>query len=332
MSKQFIYKQVLKEYEKNRDEAKRLLESRKRKIYKNIPRIEEIDFELTKTGINISKAVLHAKNNGEKQVLLNELKNKNENLIKEKENLMLENGYKIDYFNSVYKCEFCKDTGYIKNKKCRCFNQKLINKAYDMSNLKDILIYENFDTFDFRYYSDIKDEKEGVSPLENIKKIWTVCLNFVKNFDSKFENLVFYGSSGLGKTFLCNCIAKELLDAGKTVIYVTAFQLFKMIENERFNKTEEEESNEFLDMLNTVDLLIIDDLGTEFSTVLSSSELFNFINTRMLEKKATIISTNLSPQNMINQYSDRIISRIYGQYKILSFFGDDIRILKRTKG
>lgn len=330
MSKSSMYKEIFREYERDRNRSDGVLHNRRTEIYKKCGRIEEIDVLLAEIGISVTKAIMAKKDDTEK--LINELQKKSVQLLEEKDVLLVENGYPKDYLFSVHKCEHCKDTGYINNKKCKCFNQRLINYAYDMSKLSDVTNYENFDMFDFRYYSDKVDDKEKQSPKQKMQKIYSMCLKFVNSFDDEFSNLLFYGSSGLGKTFLCHSIAKELLDRGKTVIYVTAFGLFKMIEQSRFDKDEfAEPDNDFLDMVLTADLLIIDDLGTEFSTILSTSELFNILNSRLIERKHTVLSTNLSPSDLINQYSDRIVSRIYGEYKVLHFFGEDIRILKNRK-
>jgi len=322
-----IYRQILREYEKDRDAAERVSQQRKNEIYQKIPRICDIDKEISEIGIKISRAILNK--NVNKSELIEQLKTKSENLINEKEELLKNNGFKRDYLQAVFKCELCQDTGYIENKQCKCFKQKLINKAYDMYNLKDVLEQENFDSFNINYYSEDNYKDEDVSPRKNMEVNLSICLDFVNNFGKEFKNLLLYGNSGLGKTFLCNCIARELLNDGKIVIYVTAFQLFNMIEKNRFAKEENYAVNEILEMLEYVDLLIIDDLGTEFSTIVSNSELFNFINSRLIGKKPTIISTNLSPNELMNQYTYRTVSRFLGNYKILEFFGDDIRILKR---
>ncbi len=321
------YKEILREYEKDREAAHFKLTQRLSEIYQKIPRIEQIDKELSNIGIKLSKAVLSR--GSDALVVVEDIRRNTDNLLNEKEKLLFQNGFTKDYLTSVYRCELCQDNGFIESKPCKCFKQKFINKSYAMSNLSDILKQENFDYFDIRFYSEEVDPQNGASPRANIKKILSVCMDFANNFDKQYSNLLLYGKSGLGKTFLCNCIAKELLDKGKTVLYVTAFQLFKMIEHERFNKEELEEPSQLLEIILTVDLLIIDDLGTEFATILSTSELFNFINNRLLEKKNTIISTNLSPSDFISQYSDRIVSRIQGNYKMLKFFGDDIRIKKK---
>jgi len=325
-----IYKQILREYEKDRDIAKRVAQRRKNEIYQKIPRICDIDKEIAEIGIKISKAVLNK--NVNKDELIKQLKTKSENLINEKEELLKDNGFKRDYLQAVFKCELCQDTGYIENKQCKCFKQKLINEAYNMYNLKDVLEQENFDSFNINYYSKDDYKDEGVSPRKNMEVNLSICLEFVNDFGKEFKNLLLYGDSGLGKTFLCNCIARELLNDGKIVIYVTAFQLFKMIEKDRFSREENYYANEIIEMIEYVDLLIIDDLGTELSTIISSSELFNFINSRLISKKPTIISTNLSPNELMNQYSYRTVSRFLGNYTILEFFGDDIRKLKKENG
>ncbi|WP_058486518.1 ATP-binding protein [Defluviitalea phaphyphila] len=322
------YKKILREYELKRDAANRALKARQEEVYKKIPRIAQIDELLAKTGVEISKMIL--KDPLKANELIKSLEQKNMDLLIEKAELLYVNGYDKNYLDPIYSCPRCKDTGYIDNSPCSCLKQALINVAYDQSNLKDILSVENFDNFNFDYYSDKVDPKFNISPKENIKQIYSHCIRFVKEFDKKFSNIIFYGDPGLGKTFLCNCIAKDLLDQGKTVLYLTAFQLFKLFEQERFRKEEEtEDSKAYLDAIFTVDLLIIDDLGTEFSTSLTGAELFNCLNSRLLDKKHTIISTNLSPNDWQNQYSERIVSRIFGNYKAFRLIGEDIRIIKK---
>ncbi len=244
---------------------------------------------------------------------------------------MIENGFSKTYFDEIFECIKCKDTGFINNEKCDCFKQKLINKAYSMSNIAEIIKSENFSKFSLEYYSKETDLKNDMSAYDNMKLILRICTLFLEEFDEKFKNLVFYGESGLGKTFLCRCIAKELLDRGKTVLYVTAFDLFSLFEKEKFNKNIEDVNTEILSLTKNADLLIIDDLGTEFITALSASELFDIINSRLLNKKSTIISTNLSPDKLLVHYSGRIVSRLYGEYSMIKFFGDDIRIMKKLK-
>lgn len=323
------YKEILRQYDRIRMESQRLLDQKQQKIYKLLPRIKQIDEKLGQTGIAITKAIIANPSQAEQLIL--DLEKQNTELVHEKLQLLEANGYGKDYLSLSYICENCKDTGYVDNKMCKCMQQKLIEKAYIQSNLKDVLLNENFDNFDIRFYSETVDAKEGISPKENIMKIMKTCMQFTRDFEVDYKNLILYGNSGLGKTFLCNCMAKELLDIGKTVLYVTAFQLFKLIEEERFNKNSDEEIHEYLDTVLTVDLLLIDDLGTEFCTVITSSELYNIINIRLLNRKSTVISTNLAPSNWVDIYSDRVVSRIQGNYTALKFFGEDIRIKKKYK-
>lgn len=322
------YKKILREYEIKRDAVNKKLKAKQDEIYSKIPRISEIDKILSSTGIEVSKLILQSPKKAEE--LIKSLEQKNLDLVIEKAELLYINGYSKNYLEPSYNCYDCKDTGYINNSPCHCLKQALINMAYDQSNLKDILSVENFDNFNFDYYSDEIHPHTNISPRQNIKQIYSHCIRFVNEFDDNFNNIIFYGDPGLGKTFLCNCIAKDLLDKGKTVLYLTAFQLFRLFEKERFRKEEEtEDSKAYLDAIFTVDLLIIDDLGTEFSTALTGAELFNCLNARLLDRNPTIISTNLSPNDWQSQYSERIISRVFGNYKALKLIGKDIRIVKK---
>lgn len=326
-----VFKECIREYEKSRERTAELLKKRKDEVYEIVPRISEIDEELSHTGFTLTKLVLTDQEN--RNEYIKELSKKNASLLKERAKLLNGAGYKRTYLDSIYECRICKDTGFFDGKRCACLNQKLIDKHYGLSNLRDRLKIENFEYFDIRYYSDETDTKAGISPRANIERIYQVCMDFVSNFNDVYSNLLFYGDTGLGKTFLCNCIAKDLLDSGKTVLYVTAPKLFKFFEDYRFNKDELDDPDEYADMVYKADLLIIDDLGAEFSTVISASELFNIVNARILEKKHTVISTNLNPiTDFENSYSQRIVSRFVGYYAMLKFFGKDIRLSKKYSG
>lgn len=325
-----IYKEILREYEELRDNSKRVFEKKKEICYNKCPRIREIDEELNMTAIKISKSIISV-NKEDKKEYIDKIKVITNNLKKEKNDLMKENGFYPSYFDEIYNCQKCKDTGFINNEKCECFKQKLINRAYNMSNISEIIKSENFSSFSLDYYSKNIDKQNNMSPYENMKLILRKCSIFIEEFGEKFKNMVFFGDPGLGKTFLCRCIAKELLDRGNIILYVSAFQLFNMFEKYRFSKDKESVGNEILKLTKEADLLILDDLGTEFITNISTTELFNIINTRILNKKSTIISTNLETDEIINLYSGRILSRLYGEYDMLKFFGDDIRIKKNLK-
>jgi DNA replication protein DnaC len=319
-----IYKDILRDYDRLRQDAGRLLNKRKEEVYEAIPRIRQIDEELTKTGILITKYALSGNTDA-----IAEIKAKNLQLTAEKRALFENSSFPMDYLTNIYQCPKCNDTGFVENKKCSCFSQKLIEKFYLISNLHEVLERENFDTFDFSFYSDEKDPHEGLSPRSKMQVIYQKSMEFATDFENKFANLLFYGNVGLGKTFLCNCIAKDVLNKGKTVLYATAGHLFKTIEDARFNRDEMEEPDEQVNFFYTVDLLIIDDLGTEFDTLATQTALFNIINSRILEKRHTIISTNLSVEELEAKYTERLISRIQGSYAFCKFFGDDIRMIKK---
>lgn len=330
ISKKQQYKQLIKMYDKKRLESTKEQAKREEQIHAKIPRIAQIDLEMSSIGIKLAKAAFNSK--ADTPELIARFQEENQNLIKQKQDLLVSNDYPADYLDMQYECDKCNDTGYIGTEHCTCLNQSLINVAYEQSNLKHILDYENFDTFDFNYYSEEVDKRFGRSPRKNMENLYQISVHFAHDFDKTFKNILFYGNTGLGKTFLCNCIAKDLLDQGKTVLYLPAVQLFQLFETARFHREDMEEfSKEMLNTLLTVELLIIDDLGTEFITSFTGPELFNAINTRVLNQKPTIISTNLSLEEIKQQYSDRIVSRILGSYEVLPVFGEDIRLIKKYR-
>jgi len=327
MSYKTVFRDVMRAYEADRDRNAALLRERKEEVYTKIPRLREIDIEIAEAGIKAARQILDGNDT------IKELHKHSTKLLKEKKNLVAKNGIAEGYLTDIYNCYYCHDTGYIINsERCRCLKQRMINKYYDLSSIKGLLEVENFDSFDLRYFSENIIASEGRSPYQNIQRIYRIAMDFIERFGDEFQNLLFYGDTGLGKTFMCNCVAKELLDRGHTVLYVTAPRIFKLVEDYRFNRNEMEDPDYAIDAVTDVDLLVLDDLGAEFSTVVTNAALFDIINQRLLAKKPTLISTNLSLVEFEAQYSARIFSRFLGNYQMSKFIGDDIRAKKKYGG
>lgn len=320
-----VLNEILSEFEKKRDRAVYEQKLRQNEVYFKVPEIKKLDEEISKTGFLISKAILRNPKSYEENV--ERIKERMEKLKMKKAVLLTENNIPLEYLDVNYECNRCKDTGYLKNgEKCSCFKQALIRKAYNMSNIENTLKKENFRTFDINIFPNKPFESEKLTPRENMMNILSISEGFVSNFnENNGENLLFYGSTGLGKTFLCNCIAKALLDKNKIVVYQTAFTILEIIENHRFNKNGKKFDYEDYNYLFEADLLIIDDLGTEVSNTFTNAEIFNIVNTRLISGKKTIISTNLTPKEISEIYTDRIFSRILEKFIPLKFYGPDLR-------
>lgn len=320
MLQSFAY-EILKDYERKRNEARKSKEDRLQEVYEKVPRIREIDEILQKTGITISRALMQGVDNPKKTI--DDLKRELDQLKQERAVLLTENNIPLQYLDDNFSCASCNDTGFLPDgQKCGCFKQQLITKAYDMSNLSNVLEKENFQSFNLDIFSDEPFEDQSLTPKQNIMNILNICEGFVFNFDINEDNLLFCGETGTGKTFLANCIAKSLLDKEKIVIYQTAFKLLEILEEIRFRDSDNKEK---YNLLFETDLLIIDDLGTEMTNTFTNSELFNIINSRLLSNKKTIISTNLSPMEIMDRYDDRIFSRLFSKFTVLHFFGKDLR-------
>lgn len=326
-------KNLLKDYEQKRMNAILDLDKRKVALYSSNKKLEEIENELNSFALNTAKAILSASN---ETTSIDNLKEKMDNLKKEKENILNSLNICDDFFKPNFECALCEDTGYIRDgynfNLCSCIKQKLFDIEYNKSNISN-LKNDAFSNFNINLYSDKINEdlySSNISPKDNIKNIKDIALNFIDNFeDASEKNLLFLGSTGLGKTFLSNCIANELLKKGKTVLYQTAPIMLDTIIDYRFNKNN---SSFIYENILDVDLLIIDDLGTECMNSMKFSELFNVINTRLLNQNnhitKTIISTNLNLKELSEKYDERIFSRFVGYYNICRFFGEDIRFKK----
>ena len=324
-------KNLLQEYEQKRFLAQRKNEEEKNNLFSLHKDLEKIENELKIYSLKKINLIL-SEYSEEK---INDIDDKINNLKIEKENLLKSISLKKEDLLPKYECKFCNDTGYVKKNNntymCHCLKQRIFDLEYNKSNIGNIK-KENFNAFNIDLYSDKVDEKLNISPRENIKIIRSIADNFINNFNNPDEkNLLFTGNTGLGKTFLCNCIAYEILKNGKTVLYQTAPIMIDSIIDYRFNKNES--SINIIDNLLNVDLLIIDDLGTEALNAMKLTELFTIINARILNQNnkitKTIISTNLNLNNIFSIYNERIGSRIVGYYNICRFIGDDIRFKKK---
>lgn len=310
---------ILKMYENIREKEAAALKERKKQIRETYPQILEMEKEIGKLCVEVSINTLKNMENRDKY--LTELKEKIIDLKMSKCELLVQHGYPQDYLELHYICNKCKDTGFIGNDKCTCYRQKMVQIYYKNIDFKDQLQRNNFNNFSLELYSSEKSPNKPDSPRKNMEKIKNSALNFIDKFSSTSENLFFYGSAGTGKTFLSHCIAKDLLDNGNLVVYRTAQDLIQNLRQIRFTGDKSLES-----LIFNCDLLIIDDLGTEETTDLSSTELFNLLNKKLLKRKKMIISTNLGLNDLLKNYSDRITSRLLGNFSVFQFYGEDIRI------
>jgi len=318
-------KKLLTEYEQTQLQNIKELDARKKEIYSKNPRLEEIEKELNLISISIAKSALLKTNTSDNA------QQKIEKLKSERENLLKQMGKDISFLNVQYNCKFCKDTGYVihnsQTEMCKCLKQKLFDAEYNKANMGN-LNKDTFENFNINLFSNEVNKSKyesNISPRENMEDIKKSCLKFVENFDNPDgKNLLFSGSTGLGKTYLSNAIVSKLIEKGYTVLYQTAPVMLDTLISKMFKN-----DSSFSENLLNVDLLVIDDLGTETMNSMKFTELYKIINTRLLNQNGkitkTIISTNLDLQGLYNTYDERLVSRFIGHYDIYRFFGDDIR-------
>ena len=321
------YQAIMREYEQKQLRNHDILTQHYEKVYRELPNSNHwmILFILVRP---IWKTPL----NGDEKAV-SSLKEELAILRASKQELLRSSGFPADYLEPVYDCPDCKDTGYIGNQKCHRFKKAIIDLLYhQQSNLKEILKKENFSTFALDYYSTNSslNPKTGRSSRQVIGDALRICQNFVTTFGTDFQNLFLYGDVGVGKTFLSNCIAKELMDQEYSVLYFSASKFFSVLAKYAFDKHDVDAQNMF-ELIYNCDLLIIDDLGTEYTNNFIASQFFTCINERLLNRRSTLISTNLSLDSLADLYTQWYFSRITSNYIMLKLIGDDIRIKKKLR-
>lgn len=320
------YQAIMREYEQKQLRSHDTVTRHYQEVCKKLPSFESVDADIAALAMQCAKQML----NGDDAALAS-LKEELASLRQKKQDMLHSAGFPADYLEPVFECGDCRDTGYIGNRKCHCFKKAVVNLLYEQSNLRETLKQENFSNFNLDYYSgNFVDSKTGRSSRQVMQDILNICLSFVDTFETDFRNLFLYGDVGVGKTFLSNCIAKELMDREHSVLYFSASKFFSILAKNSFDKSDIDAKNMYEFIFNC-DLLIIDDLGTEYTNSFIASQFFTCVNERLLSRRSTIISTNLSLDTLADLYTERAFSRITSSYNMLKLIGDDIRIKKKLK-
>ena len=316
MLTQMQYDEIMRGYERKRDISRHNAQDALKKVREEVPGYRETEDKITGLAMECAARAIEGDADAVK-----DMRAGIDALTAELKRLLTGHGFAEDFLEEKHECSECSDTGYTPDgKKCRCLIQELRKVMYHQSNIEEVLERENFDTLTYDYYTD--DERE------KMKGIIDKCRSFAESFKGPYENILLYGNVGVGKTFLTNCMAKAVLDKGYGVIYFTSMRLFDTLSREMFHH-DEDDSWDWQKDIFTCDLLIIDDLGTESVSSFVASRLFDILNERDLRRKSTIISTNLSFEDIGKRYSERNFSRIFGNYTILHPDVGDIRIKKK---
>lgn len=315
-----IYKKIYDEYKKKYLIAQERADARAAEIHRMVPEIAEIDRVLSRTGLEIFSASLSGENYKDK---LAEIREKNEALQKKRSALLVKNGYPADYSDVKYECEKCGDTGFVGNSMCSCMREALVLAEIENSGFAELIREQSFENFDLNYY------KSNPNHYEIMHRNLDFLREYADTFDERSSrSILMMGGTGLGKTHLSSAVARRIIEQGKDVFYTGAIKLFSNFEDQRFKATYSSEVTESIERYFDCDLLIIDDLGTEMINQFSVSTLYNLLNDRLSRRRPTIVNTNLTKEEIQKKYTDRITSRMFGEFQLLFFMGTDIRAQK----
>ncbi|MBQ9736806.1 MAG: ATP-binding protein [Clostridia bacterium] len=310
-----------REMEEIRKKNKELQSIRRSEALLKEPQIADTEASLMKQGARLLGCVLNRSNDFET------IKKEIQRLQGEKAALLKKHNFPEDYLEDIYSCDKCRDTGFVEGRRCDCLKSLIVKHIGENSNLTEYMREQVFGEFDFSLFAN--QGRDSQNTLKVMQALCDKAVKFAEEFDITHENFLIMGNAGTGKTFITSCIGNRALERGKTVYYQTAYRLFEIFENVKFSKGDEE-SSELVKYVYDVDLLIIDDLGTEFTTQFTLTTLFDIINSRIISGKSTVVSTNLDFEQISDTYSQRIASRFIGNYQLMQTVGKDLRqIIKR---
>jgi hypothetical protein len=322
-----VYKAASDTLHERRLNAEKAAERRKEEVYKRFPRVKELEKQISVGGIKTARAVLAG---GDVKDAVSKLRDQNLAMQAEVKRILTDNGYPENYFEPDYFCKKCNDKGYFdingKTVRCSCMKSALVTCACAELNRYAPLSLSTFESFDLEYYDKSINPEVKTSPYEHMSKIFRHCQNYADNFSKNSESILMSGKTGLGKTHLSLAIANEVIKKGYGVVYASAPQIISKLEKEYFSS---DKDDSLFSMLVDCDLLIIDDLGTEFYSQFAVSQFYNLFNSRMLSNEPIIINTNLTITELREKYTDRFVSRICGNARQLDFLGRDIRIRRK---
>ena len=323
-----VLRRAAARYDEDKQRRAEQFRARQRACYAMDGRLEEIDRELSHT---MAKIIASGFRRGaDPRSAIEALKEENLGLQRERGERLSALGYPADYLEPRPSCAKCGDTGWVGSEMCSCLRGYYAREQNaELSHMLD-LAGQSFETFRFEYYSQTRAFDQNMSPYQRMEKNYDACRDYAYEFSPKSGNLLLSGDPGLGKTFLSASISRVVSDAGRSVVYDTASHIFARFEAQKFRRDDDtDEAGDDVSRYMKCDLLIIDDLGTEMTTSFVQSALYQIVNTRLMTNRKTIISTNLNPTELGQRYGAAILSRLEGEYRILPFFGDDIRKLKK---
>ena len=322
------YNRIMRVYDERRRRSDAELEQKRQELYRKHPAIEECDRIISESAVQEAQALLR-----KDRRLSADIRGRREQALRRKEELLCSLGLCRDYLEPQYVCKLCRDTGYINNEKCQCFRKMESELIYLDSGLPKLLKKENFESFDLNVFDDEKSIKELLPNLVITQRAYMeeIVLPKIQSFMSSFfrsceGNLLMTGPPGTGKTFLSNCIANEAINRCFGIIYESATEMFELFSRESFQREQDEGQSGRVREIFDCQLLIIDDLGTELTSSFINSRLFMLINHRLKNSRSTIISSNLSMNQMRDLYGERIVSRLMESYVLIPFYGDDLRL------
>lgn len=326
-----ILSAAFRQFQADKERRQAELERRSQEIGRRLPRVAEIDRELRSAAARIVLAAFESEEEPEKA--LQALERNNLSLQRERAELLVGAGYPYDYLDDEPVCKICQDSGYLSDgSPCRCLRaycareqNRRLSKLMDLEN-------QSFERFSLDWYSQQVSQVYGYSPRDNMRMVREVCEKYAGTFSRSSKNMLFTGAPGLGKTFLSACIARVVSERGFSVVYDTAAHILQQFEMRKFGREDpyEEDPDRDVNRYLNCDLLIMDDLGTEMELPFAKAVVYQIINDRLVNGRKTVLSTNLTVEEIGRRYGEAVLSRVRGEYQIIRFFGEDIRRMKSS--